>query len=101
MQDTARFLLGLSVLRAGLADADPATAFEALLAEEDIPVGELAHRLGISPLLALAGYYDQPHLIRTFRRFSGFTPSGYLRLIRQHGPEYATFVPLETPTAVR
>ncbi len=52
-------------------------------------------------LLALADYYDQPHLIRTFRRFSGFTPSEYLRLIRQHGPEYATFVPLETPTAVR
>ncbi|WP_426939081.1 hypothetical protein ACQCSV_02150 [Pseudarthrobacter sp. S3] len=52
VQDTARFLPGLSVLRAGLADADPATAFEALLAEEDIPVGELAHRLGISPLLA-------------------------------------------------
>ncbi|WP_246848683.1 AraC family transcriptional regulator [Pseudarthrobacter sp. NIBRBAC000502772] len=52
-------------------------------------------------LLALADYYDQPHLIRTFRRFSGFMPSEYLRLIRQHGPDYATFVPLETPTAVR
>lgn len=47
-------------------------------------------------LLALADYYDQPHLIRTFRRFSGFTPSEYLRLIRQHGPEYATFVPLDS-----
>lgn len=166
VQDTDGFLPGFSALRDGLADADPAAAFEALdgfltsrlhggvddrtraavalLAEEDIPVGELAHRLGISPstlqrimirdcgitpktyadvcrfyrfvnaaaqlpagsssggeLLALADYYDQPHLIRTFRRFSGFTPSEYLRLIRQHGPEYATFVPLETPTAVR
>lgn len=56
-------------------------------------------------LLALADYYDQPHLIRTFRRFSGFTPSEYLRLIREHGPEYATFVPLdslgESPTPAR
>jgi AraC-like DNA-binding protein len=56
-------------------------------------------------LLALADYYDQPHLIRTFRRFSGFTPAEYLRLIRQHGPEYATFVPLrsvgDSPTAAR
>ncbi|WP_235564623.1 helix-turn-helix domain-containing protein [Arthrobacter sp. Soil762] len=172
VQDTDSFLPGFSALRAGLADADPAAAFKALdgfltsrlhggvvqrtrvgdrtraavalLAEEDIPVAELAHRLGISPstlqrvmirdcgitpksyadvcrfyrfvnaavqlpagsasggeLLALADYYDQPHLIRTFRRLSGFTPSEYLRLIRQHGPEYAAFVPLETPTAVR
>lgn len=52
-------------------------------------------------LLALADYYDQPHLIRTFRRFSGFTPSEYLRLIRQHGAQYATFVPLDSPTAAR
>ena len=60
---------------------------------------------GGQELLALADYYDQPHLIRTFRRFSGFTPSEYLRIIREHGPEYATFVPLdgvgESPTAAR
>lgn len=47
-------------------------------------------------LLALADYYDQPHLIRAFRRFSGFTPSEYLRLVREHGPEYATFIPLRS-----
>ncbi|MDR7158258.1 DUF6597 domain-containing transcriptional factor [Arthrobacter sp. BE255] len=56
-------------------------------------------------LLGLADYYDQPHLIRTFRHFSGFTPSEYLRLIREHGPEYAIFVPLRSvgdiPTAAR
>lgn len=46
-------------------------------------------------LLSLADYYDQPHLIRAFRRFSGFTPTEYLRVIRTHGPEYATFVPVE------
>ncbi|MFJ4172277.1 helix-turn-helix domain-containing protein [Paenarthrobacter sp. NPDC089714] len=46
-------------------------------------------------LLALADYYDQPHLIRAFRRFSGFTPTEYLRVVQSYGAEYATFVPLE------
>ena len=170
VQDTDGFLPGFTALRAGLMDAVPAAAFNALegfltsrlrggpdprtvqavalLAGEDIPVAALARSLGLSPstlqrimirdcgitpksyadvcrfhrfanaavrlpeggssgreLLALADYYDQPHLIRTFRRFSGFTPSEYLRLIREHGPEYATFVPLdsvgESPTAAR
>lgn len=170
VQETDGFLPGFTALRAGLTDADPAEAFDALenflssrfhaaadprtleavalLAEEDIPVAVLARRLGLSQstlqrimlrdcgvtpksyadacrfyrfvnaaarlpaggsggqeLLALADYYDQPHLIRTFRRYSGFTPSEYLRLIREHGPEYATFVPLdsvgESPTAAR
>ncbi len=161
VQDTDDFMPGFTALRAGLTDAGPAAAFAALetfltsrlraeadqrtleavalLAEEDVPVAELANRLDLSPstlqrimlrdcgitpksyadvcrfyrfanaaarlpesgsggreLLALADYYDQPHLIRTFRRFSGFTPSEYLRLIREHGPEYATFVPLQS-----
>jgi AraC-like DNA-binding protein len=160
VQETDSFLPGFAELRAELASADPAAAFAALerflssrlrpegderthlavaqLAAEDIPVAELAARLGINPstlqrlmlrdcgitpkaysdvcrfhrfatgaarlpadgasgrdLLALADYYDQPHLIRSFRRFSGFTPREYLRLIREHGPEYATFVPLD------
>jgi len=170
VHDTDGFLPGFTALRAGLIDAGPAAAFDALetfltsrfsggadprtvdavarLAEEDVPVAELARNLGVNPstlqrlmlrdcgitpksyadvcrfyrfanaaarlpvdgssgkeLLALADYYDQPHLIRTFRRFSGFTPSEYLRLIREHGPEYATFVPLQSvgdsPTAAR
>ncbi|MEV7606923.1 AraC family transcriptional regulator [Paenarthrobacter sp. NPDC089322] len=46
-------------------------------------------------LLGLADYYDQPHLIRSFRRFSGFTPTEYLQVVQSHGAEYATFVPLE------
>ncbi|UZX01449.1 helix-turn-helix transcriptional regulator [Arthrobacter sp. CDRTa11] len=161
VQDTDVFLPGFASLRTGLMDSGPAPAFAALetfltsrfgggadprtleavalLAEEDIPVAELARRLGLSPstlqrimlrdcgitpksyadvcrfyrfvnaaarlpedgssgreLLALADYYDQPHLIRAFRRFSGFTPSEYLRLVREHGPEYATFIPLRS-----
>lgn len=167
--DTDGFLPGFTALRTQLVDAGPAAAFDVLesflasrlrtgadqrileaaglLAEEDIPVAELARQLGLSPstlqrimlrgcgitpksyadvcrfyrfanaaarlpadgasgreLLALADYYDQPHLIRSFRRFSGFTPSEYLRLIREHGPEFATFVPLDSvgsPTAAR
>ena len=46
-------------------------------------------------LLALADYYDQPHLVRSFRRYAGFTPSEYLRIVREHGAGYATFVPVE------
>ncbi|WP_426005132.1 DUF6597 domain-containing transcriptional factor [Paenarthrobacter sp. NyZ202] len=53
-----------------------------------------------SELLQLADYYDQPHLIRTFRRFSGFTPTEYLRVVQGYGPEYATFVPMESVPAV-
>ncbi|MGJ3190705.1 helix-turn-helix domain-containing protein [Paenarthrobacter sp. FR1] len=49
-------------------------------------------------LLHLADYYDQPHLIRAFRRFSGFTPTQYLQVVQSYGAEYATFVPLEEVT---
>lgn len=56
-----------------------------------LPPGGAAGR----DLLALADYYDQPHLVRTFRRFAGFTPSEYLTIVRQYGAEYATFVPVE------
>lgn len=46
-------------------------------------------------LLQLADYYDQPHLIRSFKRFSGFTPTEYLRVVQSYGAEYATFVPVD------
>ncbi|WP_306232201.1 AraC family transcriptional regulator [Agrococcus beijingensis] len=42
-----------------------------------------------------SGFYDQPHVIRAFRRFSGWTPTGYLRMVAEHGPDAAHFVPLD------
>lgn len=46
-------------------------------------------------LAVSAGYYDQPHVIREFRAFSGWTPAEYYRLVGQHGADAAHFVPLE------
>ncbi len=46
-------------------------------------------------LAAAGGYYDQPHVIRAFRRFSGWTPAEYHRLAVEHGPDAAHFVPLD------
>ena len=54
---------------------------------------------------ALAGasaYYDQPHVIRAFRRFCGWTPTEYHRRIAEFGPDAAYFVPLdEIPDAAQ
>lgn len=50
-------------------------------------------------LAAASPYYDQPEVIRTFRRFSGYTPAEYLRRVSEFGPDAASFVPLdEVPT---
>jgi len=46
-------------------------------------------------LAAASGYYDQPHVVRAFRRFSGWTPTEYYRLVSEHGPDAAHFIPLE------
>ncbi len=46
-------------------------------------------------LAAASGFYDQPHVIRAFRRFTGWTPAEYHRRVREFGPEAASFVPLE------
>lgn len=44
-----------------------------------------------SDLVAGAGYYDQPHFIRTFARFTGMTPQHYLASKQQSGE--AHFLP--------
>jgi AraC-like DNA-binding protein len=46
-------------------------------------------------LATASGYYDQPHVIRAFRRFTGWTPAEYYRRVVEFGPEAASFVPLE------
>jgi AraC-like DNA-binding protein len=46
-------------------------------------------------LATASGFYDQPHVIRAFRRFTGWTPAEYYRRVVEFGPEAASFVPLE------
>ena len=46
-------------------------------------------------LVAESPYYDQPHFIRAFRRFSGYTPVEYLARVVEFGPDAASFVPLD------
>lgn len=46
-------------------------------------------------LAAASGFSDQPHVIRAFRRFTGWTPAEYYRRVVEFGPEAASFVPLE------
>ena len=58
-----------------------------------------AAQLGDPPdwaaLAAASGFYDQPQVIRAFRRFSGWTPAEHHRRIADFGPAEAYFVPLE------
>ncbi|MCK0112436.1 AraC family transcriptional regulator [Ornithinimicrobium sp. F0845] len=42
-----------------------------------------------------SGYYDQPHVIRAFRRFCGWTPAEYARRVAEFGADAALFVPLD------
>jgi len=45
----------------------------------------IADGKGWSEIAHEAGYYDQAHLIRDFRQFTGFTPSGYTARLAEHG----------------
>lgn len=58
-------------------------------------LGELRATPDWAGLAADGGYYDQPHVIRAFRRFTGWTPADYHRRVREFGPEAANFVPLD------
>lgn len=53
--------------------------------------GRAADR-GWAVLAVEAGFYDQSHLIRVFRRFTGLTPAAYLRAVRAEGPGAARFL---------
>lgn len=53
--------------------------------------GRVADR-GWAALAAEAGFYDQSHLIRVFRRFTGLTPAAYVRAVRVDGPGAARFL---------
>ncbi|QEO15626.1 AraC family transcriptional regulator [Agromyces intestinalis] len=65
-----------------------------------LPIGETMPTW--ADAAAASGYYDQPHVIRAFRRFSGLAPGEYLALVREFGPDAASFVPLdEVPIAAR
>ncbi|MGC4152679.1 MAG: AraC family transcriptional regulator [Propionicimonas sp.] len=58
-----------------------------------------AAQLGTPPdwaaLAAGSGFYDQPQVIRAFRRFSGWTPAEHHRRIADFGPAEAYFIPLQ------
>lgn len=59
----------------------------------DLPIGDAMPSW--AELAAASPYYDQPHVIRAFRRFSGYSPADYLRRVREFGPDAANFVPLD------
>jgi AraC-like DNA-binding protein len=130
----------VGLLGEALADAAPANpvavaACAAIDADPDLPIAQLAERLGVtqarlladmraacgippkayadlvrfrrfldaipfdgpaprwSDLVAATGYYDQPHFIRSFKRFTGYTPSAYYAGVVGYGREFALFVP--------
>ena len=49
-------------------------------------------RIGFGELALACGYFDQAHLIRDFRAFSGLSPTAYLK----HRSEHLNHVPLRT-----
>jgi AraC-like DNA-binding protein len=47
---------------------------------------------GWAMLAVEAGFYDQSHSIRVFRRFTGLTPAAYVRRVRADGAQAARFL---------
>lgn len=50
-------------------------------------------------LVGRAGYYDQPHFIRVFTRFTGMTPREYLETTRRFGSDHPSFVAFDDEAA--
>lgn len=61
----------------------------------ELPMGERMPTW--SELVSQTGYYDQPHFVRAFREFTGFSPTEYLDAMRRFGPQYPSFVPMDAP----
>ncbi|MBX9471602.1 helix-turn-helix domain-containing protein [Microcella sp.] len=96
---TSRALSGRFTRRCGLGPkrfADVAR-FSALLAS-------LSVRDPLPPwseLVAEHGYYDQSHGIHAFTRFAGTSPQRFVEGLREHGLEFASFVPLDDVPVAR
>lgn len=87
---SARFARACGVTPKRFADV---ARFDALLtslaAREPVPSwGDLVEEYG---------FYDQPHISRSFTRFAGSPPARFVHDLREFGLEYATFVPLDHP----
>ena len=44
-------------------------------------------KIGLEELAVECGYYDQSHMIKDFKNFSGVTPEAYLNLISEKRKE--------------
>ena len=83
----ARFRDGLGVAPKTYADLARFSLFLNAIPFDDVPTW--------SELVATTGYHDQPHFIRSFKRYTGYTPSQYLAGVRTYGAEFPSFQPME------
>ncbi|MGP3536316.1 helix-turn-helix domain-containing protein [Microbacterium sp. RD1] len=82
----------ISAVRAGIGVTPKAFA-DLVRFDRFVDLAGRAAEVGWAALAVEAGFYDQSHLIRVFRRFTGLTPAAYVRAVRQAGPQAARFLP--------
>lgn len=86
-----RFRAGVGVTPKTYADLVRFSHFLNAIPFDDVPTW--------SELVAATGYHDQPHFIRSFKRYTGYTPSRYLAGVREYGAQFPSFQPMdEFPT---